>query len=76
MIAAIGAFHEVALGPAAPELPALVRALDALAMAYTTRRKARRRNRISILRRPTTRRCAPGSGRGSRTLASTQWLTP
>jgi hypothetical protein len=34
MIAAIRAFHDVAFGPAAPELPALVRALDALAMAY------------------------------------------
>ena len=26
--------HDIAFGPAAPELPALVRALDALAMAY------------------------------------------
>lgn len=34
MIAAIRAFHDVAFGPAAPELPALVHALDALAMAY------------------------------------------
>ncbi len=34
MIAAIRAFHDIAFGPAAPELPALVRALDALAMAY------------------------------------------
>ena len=34
MIAAIRAFHDIVFGPAAPELPALVRALDALAMAY------------------------------------------
>ena len=34
MIAAIRAFHDIVFGPAAPELPALVRALDALATAY------------------------------------------
>ncbi len=34
MIAAIRGFHDIVFGPAAPELPALVRALDALAMAY------------------------------------------
>ena len=34
MIAAIRSFHDIMFGPAAPELPALVRALDALAMAY------------------------------------------
>jgi hypothetical protein len=34
MIAAIRAFHDIVFGPAAPELPALVRALDALAAAY------------------------------------------
>ena len=34
MIAAIRTFHDIAFGPAVPELPALVRALDALAMAY------------------------------------------
>jgi len=34
MIAAIRSFHDIVFGPAAPELPALVRALDALAMAY------------------------------------------
>ena len=34
MIAAIRAFHDIVFGPAAPELPALARALDALAVAY------------------------------------------
>jgi hypothetical protein len=34
MIAAIRTFHEIVFGPAAPELPALVRALDVLAMVY------------------------------------------
>lgn len=34
MTAAIRAYLDIAFGPAAPELPALVRALDALAMAY------------------------------------------
>ncbi len=32
MIAAIRAFHDIVFGPAAPELPALVRALDARAV--------------------------------------------